>query len=359
MNGFETKNQDIVSYFSELDEKTRNERFETALKIGVLSLRTMGLTERIDYVQKEFNSLNEKFNQTVDGTVSVLEEKFEQIFGENGQVSEVIKTHFGEDGKLVKEIFDPFREGSPMCELRNELGNEIQNLRKDLSIDRTEKNIIQKTALKGFIFEDYCEKMLSKIARQQGDILERTSDKVGKVKHSKKGDFVISVGNKSSCKVVFELKDTGSLSVHEVHRMLEESIQNREARFGVLVAKDVSSLPPSVGWFNEYNGNELICALSSDGSENEEMHEEIMCIAYKWAKSKALLDTGKQSKLDTLSINRAVSSIRERLSSFTTIRTQCSNIESSSDEIRRLVKMTEREINQELSSLIDLLQNEE
>jgi hypothetical protein len=359
VNGFETENQDIVSYFSELDEPSLQERFETSLKIGVISLRTVGLTERVDYIQKEFNTLNERFNETVDGTVTAIQQNLEQFFGENGQISEVIKTHFGEDGKLVKEIFDPFREGTPMCELRNIILNEIQKLRQDFKIVQAEKDVIGKTALKGFAFEDYFEKLLSKIARQQGDILERTSDRVGKVKLSKKGDFLITIGTKTSRKIVFELKDARSLSVPEIRRTLEESIQNREAQYGVLVARSVSSLPQSIGWFNEYNGNQLVCAMSGDDSENEEIHEEMVRIAYKWAKSKVLLEAEKQGKHDPQFVNQTVDSIREKVSQFRAILTQCTNIQSSADEIRKLVKNVQREINMELSSLISVLKGDD
>ena len=185
VQGYETEDEDIVSYFSGLEADEALARFETALKVGVISIRTIGLTERIDYVQKEFNLLNSKFDSTIQNTLQSLDQKFEEIFGEKGKGIEVFEDHFGEDGRVVKEVFDPMREGSPLYELRIELRNEMQRLRTEMGISQAVEDIKKKTPLKGYDFEDFCEGALSKAARQVGDVLYGC-DRAGKVKLSRK-----------------------------------------------------------------------------------------------------------------------------------------------------------------------------
>jgi hypothetical protein len=285
----------------------------------------------------------------------MLGQKFEDIFGEKGKVAELLSMHFGEDGKIVKEIFDPMREGSPLYELRTELQGELQKLRTDLGISEAVKEIKEKTPLKGYDFENFCEHILTKIARQSGDILERTSDKVGKVKLSKKGDFVVTVGGKRGAKIVFEVKAVGTFSIPEILRNIDEAIKNREARYGIFLVKNVKSLPESVGWFNEYSGNQIVCALSSERFGNDEMREEIMHIAYKWAKAKVMLESFKEVSVDPAFVRNRVSNIKTKLADLTNIRTQCNNIEKASDETRQLTRKIEREINEELSSMLTAL----
>jgi hypothetical protein len=150
----------------------------------------------------------------------------------------------------------------------------------------------------------------------------------------------------------FEMKDVGAFSQPDIINTLNEAMKNREASYGILVVKSVESLPASVGWFNEYSGNQLVCALSSEHSEEPILHEEIMFIAYKWAKARTLLETIKEERIDAVFVRDRIAAIQAKLSSLKAIRTQCSNIEKSSDEIKALLKDAEREIREELASIL-------
>ena len=104
---FETDDDEIVSYFSDVSPEKLEERLKTSLKVGVVALKTIGTTERIDYIEKEFYKLRQKFAKNLEETASELEEQVSNIFGEDGTFSTIIEEHFGENGKLVKQIFDP------------------------------------------------------------------------------------------------------------------------------------------------------------------------------------------------------------------------------------------------------------
>jgi len=349
---FETEDQDIVSYFNELKSEDLESRFQTALKVGVISLRTVGLTEKVDYIQKEFNLLNNRFTETVEKTMQALNEKFEEIFGEEGKVPRVLQEHFGEDGRIVKEVFDPMREGSPLYGVRVELQGELRRLGEQLGINKAVMEVKEKTPLKGHDFEDFCERILSKIVRHYGDILERASDRAGKVRHSKKGDCVVTLNSKDSMKIVFEVKDAGRFSVREILRILDEAMKNREASYGVFIVKNIESLPDSVGWFSEYNGNQLVCALSSEKFKTEELHEEIMFIAYRWAKTKIQLEAAREEKVDPIFIRDKVAALKSKLADLSAIRTQCGNIEQANETIRGLTRQIERDLNEQLDSIL-------
>ena len=41
---FETSDKEIVNYFHEIEAEERKEKFENALKVGVVAVKTVGLT---------------------------------------------------------------------------------------------------------------------------------------------------------------------------------------------------------------------------------------------------------------------------------------------------------------------------
>jgi hypothetical protein len=357
---FETQDNEIVSFFKDYEDRPQEikEKFENTLKVGVVAVKTIGVAEKIDYVQKEFNELDNKFKDTFTTVTEELDEKLEGMFGEEGTFSDVLEEHFGENGKIVKELFDPNREGTPLYNLKMEIEKKLEVIKEKLGIKEIKEEIISKTPLKGFDFENYCESILSKIARIYGDVLEKTGTKAGKVKLSKKGDFVLTLGHSERRKsIVVELKDGGRYSLNEIQRTMEEAINNREAMYGIFIVKNTESLPESVGWFNEYNGNQLVCALGNKES-NGILHEEILYIAYKWAKLKIVLESLKEKKFDASFVNEKVSTIKNKLEEFKAIRTQCSNIETASEEIRTISRRAEKSMNEQLSQILESLRTD-
>jgi hypothetical protein len=355
---FSTEDNDIVSYFKDYENSDElQERFESVLKVGVVATRTVGVTEKIDYIQKEFNILDTKFKDTFTDVTSELDNKLEEMFGEEGTFSSLLEEHFGEDGVLVKELFDPNKEGTPLYNLKSELEHKIEEIKEKLGISEAVEEIKSKTPLKGFDFEDYCQHILSRIARIHGDQLDKTGTKAGKVKLSKKGDFVLTLGHKIGKKIVLELKDGGKFSLNEIQHTMDEAIRNREATYGIFVVKNMESIPESVGWFNEYNGNQLVCALGNKESDGM-LHEEILYIAYKWAKLKTLLESLQEKKMDASFIIQKATTIKNKLEEFKAIRTQCSNIEKSNEEIRTISRRAEKEISEQLTEIIESIKTE-
>lgn len=340
---FETTDADIVSYFSNLEESSNiNEKFENALKVGVVAVKTIGVAGNVNYVEKAFSNLDLNFKQRID-----------QVFGDNGQFSNLLKGQFGEDGKLVKELFDPNREGSPLYSLKRELVDNLSEIRNKILFNAGVEATVEKSPQKGFDFEDYCEQKLGWIASIHSDKLERTSDIIGKVSGSKKGDFVLTLGDIGK-KIVFEMKDRDKISLKDIQKELDESMENREADYGVFVTKNRDSLPDSVGWFNEYDGNHLVCALENNDGDTM-IDGEIIHIAYKWSRAKLRLETNKEKKLDASFILEKISDIQTNLGELRKVKTQCTNIEKSAGIIKEVSKTTETQIKKDLDEILESL----
>ena len=324
---FETTNKEIVSYFSEMPEEERSAKFESMLLAATVVFKTIGTTEKIEYIEKAFDNFHKCFDDKIDEM-------------------------FGEDGKIVKEVFDPRREGTPLCDLKNEIKEVMKEIRDKLEGKKIEDEMREKTTLKGFSFEEVCEQILSDIIKmQEGDELHRTSMESGLLEHSKKGDFVISLGQKPDAKIVLEIKDVGTMSLPEIHRTLDESIENRGAKYGIVVFRFVESLPGGVGWFKEYYGKHLICALGTRQHE-EFLAPEMLRVAFGWAKMRLLSGREAGETVDVIPVIREkMQKIKDSLKNFSNIRTQCTNLEKATGKIRSASDEIESEISSQLSDI--------
>jgi len=371
VSDFGIDDEEIVGYFKDVKPENIENRFVSSLKVGVVALKTIGTTERVDYIEKRFNNLNSKFAEILKETSDELSQKFTDIFGENGKVDSLMVTHFGEkgtvsemiekyfgkDGLIVKELFDPMKEGTPINQLKNLITDELNRLGKTIGIEEALREQKQKTVIKGAEFEDALETLLADMVKiNMGDILTCTSDIVGAVTNSKKGDFVIDVDSKAEYRIVIEAKDWDNISLPKIHKEIDEALENRAAKFGIFITKWIEALPNSVGCFNCYNNDRIVCGLGS--KDDEIIHQEILHVAYCWARTQLLKKSTKAEKVDFDMIDSNLEEIRKQLTSFNNIRTQCRNIDNASKKIEQESENIKDEIQQCLKNIKGELEKE-
>lgn len=340
---------DIVAFFKQFEDAPELEdRFQSTLKAGVVAVRTAGTVGNVDYVRSEFQELTSEIKDT-----------FKDIIGEKGEFSTLLEQHFGKDGKIVKDLFDPEKDGTPLYKVMSTIEKRLNHISGLISKQEGVEETEAKTPKKGFKFEVECERCLAEILKNQkhGDVLEKTGTKRGDMQGRIVGDFVITLGNGAG-KIVVESKDVrkGSYSLAKIQAEMEEAIKNRNASYCIFVVKNVESIDPSNGYFHEYGGNKLVCAL---GNSNDDglLHTEILFIAYRWARLRLMLESTKQQKkLDTSYVMEKVKLIENDLRDFAKIITKCGNIESSADEIRGLAERMHRNIDRELGFIMESLE---
>jgi hypothetical protein len=354
IKNFQTSDPDIVDYFEKQQDEIKQERFVSALRTGVMALKSTDISERVDYVEKKFEKLHNNFENKISGTFDDLVNLHDGIFGENGQMRDIMTEHFGENGILLKEVFDPNNEQSPLYKIMRGFQIEFSTLRAELGIKETEEDLTSRTTLKGAEFEDMCREILEKPAKVFGDTIEDTTSNPGNVKRSKKGDLVLTVAD-SSKKIAIEIKDVGTISANKITDTLDEAIENRAASFGILVAKSVESFPREIGWFQEIGGNKLVVALGSESEDS--FHEELLLIAYKWARTKVNSQNSREKQVDAEAIDGKIQSIRKKIKKMSTIKTDCSNIEKTSKHIKTVAEEIVNEITDELDDMNKSLEN--
>jgi hypothetical protein len=339
-------NPEIVAFFQNLSESENLEqRLKKLLEIGIVVSKSINTTENISYVDKAFEHLNSNFTH-----------KLETAFGDKGQFSEILKDHFGENGSIIKELFNPNKEGSPLHLLKQELSGNLFEIREKLGINEAVEEEKEKGTQKGFDFEDWCETKLEWIAQIHSDKLERTGEIPGRLAPSKKGDFVITLGDINK-KIVFEMKNKGRIGLKDIQKELKEAIENRGADYGIFVSKNKDNLPKMAGWFNEYDGNHLVCAI--ENKDGESMIEgEIIHIAYKWARAKLRLEDSGEKKLDPTLIIEKAGEIETKIKEMRNIKSQCTKIENSTKIIRATAEETESAVKKDVEDIIKSLSDE-
>jgi hypothetical protein len=375
---FQTNDEEIVDFFKEVNPEEFDSKLNSSLKVGVTALKTVATTERIDYIEKEFQKLDTKFNDVLKQTMDKISENIDSTFGENGQVpaiiekkfgengtvdsiidnylgekgtlTEIIEKQFGKDGTIIKEILDPTKPGTPLNQLRQFFTEELARLTNAIGIEQAKAELKDKSTQKGKDFEDVLEELLGPIVKaHMGDMLIRTGAEIGELTDSKKGDFVININGSAQLRIVIEAKDMKTIATTTINSEIEEGLKNRSAQFGILVIKWIEALPRSVGCFNCYEDNKIVCGLGSKA--DEVLHEEILQAAYCWGRTYLLKKSGTAANVDFALIDTQLNEIKKQLGIFDRIQRQCENIEDATTAIREFCDAAKPEIQAKLNNI--------
>jgi len=220
-------------------------------------------------------------------------------------------------------------------------------------IEQGTAQVISKTPKKGPEFEDECYPHLEKLTSDEHDRLQDVRFKPG-IGGKKAGDFVVilsdgTLNGEPEKKFAIELKNE-ELKIDKILDILDSALACREANYAIHIARYKEQIP-DVGWFNEYQGNKLVCAIGREVS-SDEMLLGIINVAYSWAKMRVKLETAKKTKgVDVTSVQNRVDSVIEKLEDFETIMNQADKIERGAVKIQKVSKILEKSIRTEINEI--------
>ena len=282
--------QDVVNYFENIQSQGKDlyENLESIIKLGVIAAKSAHVGTQVDFVEKKFMVIQTKLEKQLD-------------------------EQFGDHGNFIKDS---------MAEMLRQLG-------LDIGISQAVKVEHQKGTQKGVEFEEYCEVIISEIAKHHNDRLESTGTTTGLVEGSKKGDHVYTIKD-SGKKIVLEMKDyTKPQSTPALERYMNEAIENRGAEYGIVISKRKNGFSKDVGLFQEY-GNKLFVALTTEETDNVELQNELLVIALRWARLRLKQKSGT---IDSSLIIEKIENVQRSMKKFSTIKTKCTSIKGTADEI--------------------------
>lgn len=333
------KDEDVHSFFDNLEEDEIEDSVKSALKIGVIGIKRVSTGTEVDYVEKEFDRVVDRIDEMFDPEIRT------SYFG---RLEETLEDYF-EEGGTVEEILDPSDKSTPVGKLKEDIMDELKKMREEIAGEEAREEIKERTPLKGEDFEDFCERILGeKVCPSLGDELFRTTDEGGDITDCKKGDFVAKPKDLDGKKIVFEMK-SGKINQRKIlEEELPEAIENRSADYGILVSKYVENLPNKIGWFNEYRGNMLVCAV---GNQEDEYFPSLLNVAYQYSKQRLREKEISEAEVDVEKIRTGIENIGQKIDKTSNLKRKATNIDKATDEIRNLSNEIRNEINEELESM--------
>src|SRR3989344_4304820 len=207
---------------------------------------TFDLANKKSPISTLAQNLDLYFNDT--GTVKRMLDSHFDLNARNSSMSQFVdklSENFDVDKGTIHKILDPSRPGSPVNTLREEMLKNFSEMRDRLVSTRAEQAILEKSTQKGGLFEDFVYEQLHDITNAHGDSIENAKNKIGKLPDRKVGDFVVHM-KEGDERIVVEAKDSVKHSIPEVLEEMRDSIENRDAKFGVFLFKTVDQMPPKL-----------------------------------------------------------------------------------------------------------------
>jgi hypothetical protein len=154
---------------------------------------------------------------------------------------------------------------------------------------------------KGRAFEDAAFELVDSMAAARGDMAHHVGNERSE-RGGKKGDVVIEVDaaqGPSRGRIVLDMKDE-RLSRNEAWRVLNESLAERDATFGILLVASEERVPARTEPLHEYEGNKMIVPLDRDSLDPTPLD-----LAYRYARCRLLMGGEGALELDAAGVRQA------------------------------------------------------
>jgi len=270
----------------------------------------------------------------------------------------------------MKTVIDEFsldKEGSAISRLKNCVEEEVKKIQKDnqeffekmtsaLGVQLGTEVEAEKGTQKGRDFEADLYLQVAEMGRQLGDTTTNVTGIAGLKRNSKKGDYVIALGETSGApnkKIAIEVKDVEGFKLKDAIEELKEAKINRGAQAGIFVFEKTCS-PVEIGEFHKI-GEDFYVAVSKD-TLNLDRPPIYFEAAYKICR--ALLITSyraaKAEELDVVQIQNELHQITEQVKQITEFEKKAKTIKNSSEEILKLAEKLRAEMDLKLTNVLNL-----
>lgn len=359
----------LAAFVGDHEPAERPTLVERALRIGLMTICSSGVSMSADVVRQEFERMTDRLEQTHAHATAALEQLLranfadgdgrlprtleaflgdggklrrltEELFDPNrregamGQLRDLLGRYFDGDGSQLAQLLDPTREGSPLHQFRNEMTTQFDGLRERIaameSAGKARAEERSRGTAKGTDFEDALEERLAAFARGAGDYLERTGGEAGDALRSKKGDFVLTIDPSrtrgADLRVVIEAKDR-SMSRRAMTAELSDARQNRAAAVAMVVFSPQAA-PSGIAPFAMV-GTDVFAVFDPEADDDVALEA-----AVRLARTLALVSLREAAgQVDVPVIQEALDDIGQQLAMVQGMKTKLTSIGSASQDV--------------------------
>ena len=334
VNGLMITDSDAVEFLKSLKKSERMKAISNAVHFGLLALRDFGTISRMDWIDKRFQSFETKVTIVFDNVRAQLDD----FLGEHGELDR----KFSEVDGPIRSILDPFTEGSPFYDLRRELEDEFRSVRELISKEAGRRDEEEVGTRKGVKFEDELFDFLEPICSGMGDRVKKIGGR--KVAGRKVGDLLIEVNEKQLQKplsIVIEAK-AGVQRIGGKDGLLNQldlALDLRKAQYALGIVKIEGGLKGVDGCFSHIGSDKVLCTFEPDGLAVE--------VAYRFARTEILLKAAGEKILDAptcIAVSSKMAEIITKLNQFNNAKAHLTNIESSTESVRKAIRTLQLEV---------------
>jgi hypothetical protein len=317
---FTDSDADVIRVTKDADDPV--EAVHNCLRIGATAVRVANTAVDVDLVQRSFDELANRLDVQVTGAVDQIRSATEGLLdGDTGRlqlaltefhgsIEDLLGETFDPDSKKsvvstieslvativrsavegVREIVEPEGDESPLARLKGEIlvgikgeidgvVREIRDVSERFGIAAAVAEEHERTAAKGFDFEDVVDACVAQIAAVHGDAHEHVGNETGAT-GSKVGDEVVTLNRDDTRgqpgRFVFEVKKR-KLGMRRIQDELDEAMRNREALAAVAVFDSQANAPTTVPF--HHIDDKAIVVLDDSGTDDAALR-----LAYMWAR---------------------------------------------------------------------------
>ena len=284
------------------------------------------------------------------------------------RIEELVKVQLEKESEAILQEFSLDAEESALSRLQFRITQEIEGLKVSqnkffaevkagLGVKEAKAAEAEKGTEKGREFEVKLYKRIAEMGRLLEDSTNNVRAIVGSVPRSKKGDYVIALGDTSGApgqKIVVEAKNEKDFKINDAIEELKGAKQNREAGCGILAfAKGCE--PPEIGDFRLI-GRDFFITVDEEALERGEPLLFLEA-AYKIARATMVTISRLEEKqeIDFASIRREIESLSKLAEKISEISTKATTVMNSGELIKKAASELKLELESRLKTLGGLL----
>jgi hypothetical protein len=328
---FEERDPEVINFVAASDDL--ESAVHRVMQVGARALSLARTSIDANFVESAFGGMTREFDGKLEDTIEQMNKMTSGLLDEKSgalpqalqsfreQLSDLLGDAFDPDSKksiigtfeqlwadaakvqisAVRRVVDPDDPESPLGRHRAEivktvketeekLAKAVAEISEKIAVHNAQAELIEKTASKGFAFEELLHETISRIAAANGDIAERVGGDAGAA-GTKVGDEVVTLGPDDTrgipARYVLELKDR-KLGLNATLKQLDQAMVNREASVGIAVFSREENAPVP-GPF-QFWGKYAIVVL--DKSSVEDGALRLACLWARWMVRRDLEDDG-------------------------------------------------------------------
>lgn len=388
---FRERDPDVVAFARESDDV--ESAAHRCLAMGARVLRLSGATLDSELVEHRFAEMTSDLDRQIisfadrveesakgllddeDGELALALRKWmedtETLLGSTfdetskksaiAKVEKVLEDARDEQVRAMKRLLDSDNEDSPFGRWRDEIvktikensssiENALDELREQLQVKSATAAEHEKTAIKGFDFEQDVLACIESLVTPHEDVPEHVGEVTGSAA-SKTGDIVVNVNPADTpgrtVRYVIEVKDK-AMPLKRALDELDAAIRNRDAHAGVMVFASPTSCP-SKEPFQCFDHKAIVVL------DKETMDAAALRLACLWARWTAAREVaGLPYAFDLDHVRGLLDAARRSLKTVTSVKGDHTKAKKAIDDASRHIA----ELQNELTSTLDLLELE-